>query len=47
MKISQQLKYTAIEQLNAGARETATSIAAVGLSATELSETTPAVKMKI
>jgi hypothetical protein len=36
-----------IEQLNAGARETAISIAAVGLSATELSETTQALKMKI
>jgi methyl-accepting chemotaxis protein len=36
-----------IEQLNAGARETATSIAQVGLSATELSETTQALKMKI
>jgi hypothetical protein len=36
-----------IEQLNAGARETATSIAAVGLSASELSETTQALKMKI
>ncbi len=36
-----------IEQLNAGARETATSIAEVGLSATELSETTQALKMKI
>jgi methyl-accepting chemotaxis protein len=36
-----------IEQLNAGARETTTSIAQVGLSATELSETTQALKMKI
>jgi methyl-accepting chemotaxis protein len=36
-----------IEQLNAGARETATSIAEVGLNATELSETTQALKMKI
>jgi methyl-accepting chemotaxis protein len=36
-----------IEQLNTGARETATSIAEVGLSASELSETTQALKMKI
>jgi methyl-accepting chemotaxis protein len=36
-----------IEQLNAGARETATSITEVGLSATELSETTQSLKMKI
>jgi methyl-accepting chemotaxis protein len=36
-----------IEQLNTGARETATSIAAVGLSASGLSETTQALKMKI
>ncbi len=36
-----------IEQLNTGARESAMSIAQVGLSATELSETTQALKMKI